>query len=221
MDNNDDNGCIWVIRYPVLRLKIQKSDLSSQTAPGIKQLNQRVAIPMLVSPLSALWHFWATQPPLPLSACGGVTYASWKWNAYGDGNHFCFSHPLVLHLLKMQKHGTIILILSVYFSQSKQGFYQLKFVWPGRDFFFWVSPEYILSIYNSWVSDKKFKRRAWGRVCRKLFEWPCLVIEVLFSVATKRYLTKAIFRISSASRVIHCQPAVPQLQSGHFLSVFS
>lgn len=76
-----------------------KVTLSSQTAPGIKQLNQRHAIPMLVSPVSALRSIAGAYPSLlvPLSACVRVTYASWEWNAYGDGGHFCFSHPLVLY----------------------------------------------------------------------------------------------------------------------------
>lgn len=111
--------------------------LSSQTAPGIKQLNQRVAIPMLVSPLSALKSISGAYPSLllPLSACGGVTYASWKWNAYGDGGHFCFSHPLVLYPSLTNAAETWYYYshpLSV-FLQSKQSFYQPKIclTWKG------------------------------------------------------------------------------------------
>lgn len=175
----DGNFRLFFFISSVKTEKNSKVALSSQTAPEIKQLNQRHAIPMLVSPVFALRSISRAYPSflLPLSACAGVTYASSEWNAYGDGGHFCFSHPLVLYpsLTNAAEKWYYYSHPLSGFLQSKQSFSQAKMVWPGRDFILFLISQNIYQYSNFIrVSDKKFKRRAWGLVC-KLFEWPCLV----------------------------------------------
>lgn len=178
---------------------------------------------MLVSPLSALKSISGAYPSLllPLSVCGGVTYASWKWNAYGDGGHFCFSHPLVLHPSLTNAAETWYYYSHPFsvFLQSRV-FISLKFVWPGRDFFlFWVSQN-IYQYYNFiGVSDKKFKRRAWGRVC-KLFEWPCLVEtrSTVLSYQQKDVSPRPFFKNLFCFRVIHPACSSPTTKNWYIFS---
>ena len=112
------------------------------------------------------------------------------------------------------KHGTIILILSVYFSKANS-FSQAKVVWPGGDFIIFLVSQNIYQYSNFiGVSDKKLKKKKkepgdFSVSCLSGHAW--WKWEAPFSITNKKMSHQGhFFRISLSSEWF-TQPPVPQL----------
>lgn len=143
----------------------------------------------------------------------------WRWGS------LCFSHPLVLYPSLTNAAETWYYYSHPLsgFLQSKQSFSQAKMVWPGRDFILFLISQTIYQYSNFiGVSDKKFKRRAWGLVC-KLFEWPCLVEirSTVLNYQQKDVLLRAFFLESLLPHSDSPSLQFPNYQKlVHFVSLF-